>query len=364
MRKTSAVLATLSLAVLALTGCASAPTFAGAACDRSAASTPSVKDSVTVEGDLGKAPDVKVFSPVKAEETSFADIVTGDGHTLTSLVQPMVLDIAFYGGESGDKLYESEYNGDASRVHNISYWAERSPGLEKVLECATGDSRVVAVLTPEDFGEANVEAFGMEKDENVVAVIDVQDVYLSRAEGASQFNDARGLPTVVRAPDGTPGVIIPDSEAPTSAVTQTLIKGDGDKVEKGSTIVTNIMALGWDDKTVTSSTWGAERTSASPPRSSSERPSDPSCWSSYRPLMATRPRSSSSTSSASFPSRSSDGCPYSRGGASDESRRGAHGHGDRAHEAADPRQRLRVPPARGCRCALGCSREDVRAGQG
>ncbi len=211
-----------------------------------------------MEGDLGEAPDVTVYSPVKADETSFADAITGEGNILTSTSQPMVLDIAFYGGESGEKLYESEFNGDPSRVHSISYWAERSAGLETVLECATGGSRIVAVLTPEDFGEANVEAFGLAKDENVVAVVDLQDVYLAHAEGASQFNDARGLPTVVRAPDGTPGVIIPDSDAPTEAVTQTLIKGDGAKVEEDSTIVTNIMALGWDDKTVTSSSWGAE----------------------------------------------------------------------------------------------------------
>ncbi|MFJ2541791.1 hypothetical protein [Microbacterium sp. NPDC087589] len=258
MRKTSAVLATLSLAVLTLTGCASAPSFAGDVCDRAGASTASVKDSVTAEGALGEAPDVTVYSPVKADETSFADVITGEGNTLTSTSQPMVLDIAFYGGESGEKLYESEFNGDPSRVHSISYWAERSAGLEAVLECATGGSRIVAVLTPEDFGEANVEAFGLAKDENIVAIVDLQDVYLAHAEGASQFNDARGLPSVVRAPDGTPGVIIPDSDAPTEAVTETLIKGDGAKVEKDSTIVTNIMAVGWDDKTVTSSSWGAE----------------------------------------------------------------------------------------------------------
>lgn len=258
MRKTSAVLATLSLAVLTLTGCASAPSFAGDVCDRAAASTASVADSVTVEGDLGAAPDVTVYAPVKGDKTSFTDVVTGEGNTLTSTSQGMVLDIAFYGGESGDKLYESEFNGDPSRVHSISYWAERSAGLETVLECATGGSRIVAVLTPEDFGEANVEAFGLAKDENVVAIVDLQDVYLAHAEGASQFNDARGLPSVVRAPDGTPGVIVPDSDAPSEAVTETLIKGDGAKVEKDSTIVTNIMAVGWDDKTVTSSSWGAE----------------------------------------------------------------------------------------------------------
>ena len=257
VRKTSAVLATLSLAVLALTGCAAAPTFAGAACDRTA-NEGAVRDSVTVEGDLGEAPDVTVFAPVKTSDTTFADVTVGDGRTLTSASQPMVLDIAFYGGDSGDKLYESEFNGDASRVHTIDYWAQRSPGLEEVLECATGGTRTVAVLTQEDFGEANAEAFGLADGENVVAVIDVQDVLLAHAEGASRFNDARGLPTVVRAPDGTPGIIVPDSDAPSDTVTQTLIEGDGAEVEKGSTIVTNIMAVGWDDKEVVSSTWGAE----------------------------------------------------------------------------------------------------------
>ncbi len=257
VRKTSAVLATLSLAVLALTGCAAAPTFAGDACDR-ASHAGSVADSVTVEGDLGESPDVTVFSPVKVDDTSFVDAISGDGRTLTSDVQPMVLDLAFYGGASGDKLYETEFNDDLSRVHSISYWAQKSPGLEKALECATGGSRVVAVLTPEDFGDANVKGFDLAEDENVVAVIDVLDVYMPRAEGASQFNDARGLPTVVRAPDGTPGVIIPDSEAPTESVSQTLIKGDGEVVKKDSTIVTNITAVDWDDKTVTSTTWGAE----------------------------------------------------------------------------------------------------------
>ena len=257
MRKTSAVLATLSLAALALTGCASAPSFAGETCDRAADSS-AILDSVTVDGELGAKPDVEVFGPVKASKTSYADAVVGDGRTLTSTSQPFVLDLTFFAGNSGKPLYETEYNDDLSRVHSIAYWSQKSAGLEKALECTTGGSRVVAVLTPDDFGQANVEAFGLDDDENVVAVIDVLDVSLARAEGAPQFNDAQGMPTVVRAPDGTPGVIVPDSPAPKKSVTQTLIKGDGAVVEKGQTIITNLTAVGWDDKKVATSTWGSE----------------------------------------------------------------------------------------------------------
>ncbi len=79
---------------------------------------------------------------------------------------------------------------------------------------------IVAALTPEDFGANNLEGFGLAADDNAVFVIDVVDVFLSRAEGSLQFNDAKGMPTVVRAPDGTPGVIIPDSAAPTSRLSR------------------------------------------------------------------------------------------------------------------------------------------------
>ena len=263
MRKTSAVLASLSLAVLALTGCTASASSDGAACDRGG--DDKILNIADVSGDLGSLPDVSVFGPVKTDKTSFADVTVGDGLALGSDFQPVVLDIAFYGGDSGKKLYQSEFNGDGSRVHSIDYWAQRSAGLSSVLECATEGSRVLAVLTPEDFGEQNVEAFGLAKDETIVAVVDVLDVMPSKATGALQFNDASGLPTVVRAPDGTPGIIVPDVPAPTKTVTQTLIKGDGPKVKEGDAVVSNIMSVGWDDKKVTTNTWGTEASISAAP---------------------------------------------------------------------------------------------------
>lgn len=161
MRKTSAVLASLSLAVLALTGCTATASDGVAACDRGG--DDKILNVADVSGDLGSLPDVEVFGPVKSDKTAFADVTVGDGLALGSKFQPVVLDIAFYGGDSGEKLYQSEFNGDQSRVHSIDYWAQRSAGLSDVLECATEGSRVLAVLTPEDFGEQNVQAFGLDK---------------------------------------------------------------------------------------------------------------------------------------------------------------------------------------------------------
>ncbi|MBO9626700.1 MAG: hypothetical protein J7484_10030 [Microbacterium sp.] len=257
MRKTSAVLATLSLAVLALTGCTAAPTYAGASCERPSGDS-GIAESVTVTGDLGAKPKVHVYTPVHAKKTTFTDVVTGDGRAVESGSQGLVAEISIFSGDTGEQIFQSSYDAAKSPVHNVNYWATQSPGLGKVLKCATEGSRVIAALTPEDFGVANLQGLGLAADDTAVFVIDVTEVYLPKAEGALQFNDARGVPTVVRADDGTPGIIIPDNAAPKETVIQTLIKGDGPKVKKGDTLVTNFTAVGWDDKKVVNSTWGKD----------------------------------------------------------------------------------------------------------
>lgn len=255
MRKTSAVLASLSLVAIALTGCAAAPTFAGETCDRTANETKGLADSVTASGDIGEAPDVDVITPLGTEKTAFADLVKGDGPAVVSGGQGLVAEISIFSGETGERVYETAYDPASSPVGSLDSWVARSPGLADPLQCVTEGSRVVAALTPEDFGEANLEGFGLAADDTAVFVIDVVDVFLPKAQGALQFNDASGLPTVVRAPDGTPGIIIPDTAAPKSVVTQTLIEGDGPVVTEEDTLVTHIVAVGWDDKKVVSSSW-------------------------------------------------------------------------------------------------------------
>jgi hypothetical protein len=256
VRKTSAALASLSLAVLALTGCTAAPTFDGAACDR-AASTSGIDDAVTVSGDVGVAPEVELFAPLHVETTSYTDVVTGEGTPLTSPQQLTVLDIALYDGTSGDQIVQTEFDGDMSRLSNIASWTQQIPGIGEVLECATPGTRMVAAIAPDDFGAEALGGFQLDEDTTVVAVIDVLDTYLARATGATQFNNARNLPTVVRAADGRPGIIVPDDAAPTEQVEQVLIKGEGEKIEKDDIAWVNYTAVGWDSKTVNGTSWDA-----------------------------------------------------------------------------------------------------------
>lgn len=254
VRKTSAALATLSLALVALTGCAAAPAFGGATCDR-AAGTSGIDDIATITGEVGEKPEVELFTPVGEQKSSFSDVVVGTGPALTSPMQSAVLEFALYSGKTGEPIAGTAFDEDKAQLVSVDYWSQRVPAFGKALECATEGSRVLSVISPEDFGAQNLSSFQLAEDEPVVAVFDVVKVFPAKADGAPQYNDAAGLPTVVRAADGRPGIIVPDSAAPKDLVVQTLIKGDGEKIAEDDTALVNYTGVTWADKTVFDSSW-------------------------------------------------------------------------------------------------------------
>lgn len=253
MRKTSAALITVSLTALALTGCTAAPSFEGASCER--ATDSHVASLATVTGDLGTEPKVTLPTPVRINESSVSDLIVGEGRAITTADQLVALDVALYAGDSGELIVATEFNGDLSRLSNIDSWAQQIPGIATALECATEGSRIITGISPEDFGAEASAGFNLGKDESVVAVIDVLKVYLPHAEGSLEFNGALGLPTVVRAPDGRPGIIVPDADAPEELVVQTLIKGDGPVVTGDEPLRVHYTGVTWEGREVFDSSW-------------------------------------------------------------------------------------------------------------
>lgn len=247
MRKTTAALSALALSAIALTGCSAAvPSFEGASCERTV--DPALEMAVKVTGDIGKA-NVKVESPVRSAEFSYTDLTVGDGAAITDAEQFGIYYRTLVNGKTGELIHQG-----------VSFWSPDTasaefPGVGDALACATEGSRILVSIPAKTLPESLPQQLGLGAKDNLIAVYDLRSTMLAKAEGAPVFNDASGLPTVVRAADGRPGIIIPGNEAPTKTVVQTLIAGNGEKVGD-STAVVQVTSVGWQSREVVDSTWG------------------------------------------------------------------------------------------------------------
>jgi peptidylprolyl isomerase len=256
VRRIPAVLAVSALAALTLVGCSPAGSANSDGCTRPASDSAATAELVTVSGDTDSAPEVDVYTPLHVDSTTFDDLETGTGTAITDDGQLVVLDLTIVNGSDGETVFQTTYDGSMSQVLALSEWTAPIPGLADVLDCATEGSRVVAVIPPEDIEPAAASSIGLEEGDSAVAVIDVRKVYLPKADGKDQFVEGHGLPTVVRATDGTPGIIIPDGAPPEDVVVEVLKKGDGEVVTGDSPERVHYTGVTWAEKEVFDSTWG------------------------------------------------------------------------------------------------------------
>lgn len=255
MRKIPAALAVLGLTTVGLAGC-SLP--GSTDCSRPAVSDREVMDLIDVTGSTDAEPEVDVFTPLHASTLAFEDVEQGNGTVITTADQLVVIDVALFSGTTGEPLVSTPYDGDLSRVFPLSQWTQGFPGFEEALTCAAEGSRVAVALAPEDLTPESAASLGLEQNDSAVAVIDVRKVYLAAADGQDQFTAGHGLPAVVRAPDGRPGLIVPDGAPPQDIAVQTLKKGSGPAVTGDEPVRVHYTGVVWGEDDPFDSTWGAE----------------------------------------------------------------------------------------------------------
>ena len=250
MRKVPALIATAGLVLATLTACS--PGSAAADCTAPVSSGDASK-LVSVTGDFGSAPTVDFPTPLKTDTTQRSEIIEGDGAPLVE-GQKVQVDLSVFNATTGEAIEQSSYDGTsmASFVLND----QTLPGLTDGLLCAEVGSRIAVVASAADtFGPNGGNAdIGVGPDDSLVFVLDVVKGYLTRADGADQLPVA-GLPAVVLAEDGTPGITIPSAEPPTDLKVAVLKKGDGEEVTDGSTVTVNYTGVLWDSKEVFDSSW-------------------------------------------------------------------------------------------------------------
>lgn len=255
VRSLPAALAALGLAALTLAGC-SAQGSSG--CTPTASAQTSALELITVTGDTDEEPEVDVRTPFYVTSTQHTELARGEGTPITSDDQLVVLDISLTDGTTGEQIAASAYDGDLSRVFSMANLIESLPGVGEALQCAATGSRVLIAMAPEGIGEQTASGFGLSDEDSVVAVIDVRKVYLGKADGALQYNARTGMPSVVRAPDGRPGLIVPDGAPPAELAVQVLKRGTGEAVTADEPVRLHYTGVLWDDKSVFDSTWDGE----------------------------------------------------------------------------------------------------------
>lgn len=246
VRKITASAVVVAFAGFTLVGCTSAGP-SNAACE-SPATSDALKDTVSVDGVVGDQPSIELNGTVypTLDGTQYLAI-EGEGTAITSDSQDIVYDMTMFDARTGAMLGSTSSNTEAQGTVRPADLHEIISGP---LMCATEGSRIVTVVGEEDGATGADGSPG-----SIVAVIDVRKVYLAAASGSQVYNAQPNMPTVVHAPDGRPGIIVPRVEAPSEIVSELLIKGEGEEITADTQFRAKMVAVSWTTGQLQQSSW-------------------------------------------------------------------------------------------------------------
>lgn len=252
MRKFSAVLSVTALALLTLAGCAPAPGTANASGCTPAGGDDSTLKLVTTTGDLGGSLQITAPAGLTVKDAAHTTPIMGTGEQITDANQIIKATVTV--------LNTADSSTFPLQVSKLPYTslteiAQFFPDAPTQLLCATAGSRVVLGVPASSLNPQDAQQLGLKGVEGLVAVVDIQEAMLPHAEGSDVFNSAWGMPSIVRAPDGRPGVVVPSGNAPTKPVIETVIKGSGPIVKQDEIMFAQQTVVSWSTHQVTSSTW-------------------------------------------------------------------------------------------------------------
>jgi len=244
VRKTTGILlATASL--LSLSACAAGGT---AACD-DGVPLGGLAATIVSDGGFDEAPAPAQFpTPLVVDAPSRAITMPGDGR-LVRAGDAVSAKVTLFKGADGTLID----GGDILLFDN-----DPALPLLAASTCAPVGSRVVTAAPAEDLLGSFAPNFGVEAGDTVVAVLDIQAAFPGHPSGVT-VDAIPGLPAVVTAPNGQPGLTFNGDPAPAELTVETLVQGNGDVVQAGDTIIVNYTGVEWETRKVFDSSWTTGR---------------------------------------------------------------------------------------------------------
>jgi peptidylprolyl isomerase len=242
----------IALPLLVLTGCAAAEpaeltgyalVSKGLTASCESFTGGSAVDQVKVVGDFGTEPEVTFPTPLSGTGVETKVIFEGTGGELVGS-QRVALHFTGFNAGTGEQFQGSEFGTDNYIIQDLI--KDNKPDFCGALTGVKVGSRVALLFNADNAHNGNgIESLGIGSGDGILFIFDVVDAYLPKANGSAQAAKA-GFPTVILAPNGQPGLQIPDSSAPSEFDRNILIQGEGEEIAIGDTVVVHYSGWTWD----------------------------------------------------------------------------------------------------------------------
>lgn len=209
--------------------------------------TKSVRDSVSVTGDFGTKPTVKVDSPLKVKKTSSWVLTKGDGEKVQD-GQTFEIQVTLTDARTG-KTVISTYDQGQRPIAAKSTDNAIFPAVTKAITGQTAGSRVVVAAAADDaYGDQGSSQIGVKGGDAIIMVTDVLKVaptdVLSGPKGTAVKPPA-GTPQVKGTKTKVTGIGFAGTHKPAKLKVVTLVRGTGKKIAKGDLVTVNYFGALW-----------------------------------------------------------------------------------------------------------------------
>lgn len=251
MRKTAVLIVTFGM-LAALTACSGTASRTASGDCNSAPVSGDASSIVTATGKFSIEPTVNFPTPLFTQKVQRSELLPGKGAPLQE-GQSALVDLTVLNGATGNIVTTTGYNGTGGSLVTIG--PSDFPVISLGLRCATVGSRVAVVGPAKDShnGQASPQQ-GIGANDSLVFVVDILRSFPATADGAGQVPQP-GLPAVVLAPNGAPGVTVPKQDPPKALSVAVLQAANGKKLAQGDFAVLKYTGVVWNDSTVFDSTW-------------------------------------------------------------------------------------------------------------